>query len=108
MTNDPEETTNLLNNSDYSGMVGTLEASLRSVVNYPEVAQNVANYNKDAFRWWINKTKDWKVAIHAAGLRWTPSWDYDSRGAFNALQEWLDAPAEILPCRHELIYPAPL
>lgn len=106
LTNDPHETRNLINNSDYKGMIPTLEASLRSVVDYQTVAQNVADYNKAGFRWWVNNTKDWTSAIHAAGLRWTPSWEYDAKGAQEAVQSWLDAPAEILPCRNGMVYPA--
>lgn len=107
LTNDIDETTNLIENPDYKGMIPTLEASLRTVIDFPSVAQSVAEYNKAGFRWWINKTKDWKKAIHAAGLRWTPSWDYDAQGAKDAIQQWLTAPAEILPCRDEIVYPAP-
>ena len=105
LTNDPDETTNLLNHSDYKGMIPLLEASLRSVVDYPMVAQNVADYNKAGFRWWINNTKDWTKEVHAAGLRWTSSWDYDAEGAQEAVQQWLDAPAEILACRQGMVYP---
>ena len=105
LTNDPDETTNLLHNSDYKGMIPILEASLRSVVDYPTVAQNVADYNKAGFRWWINNTKDWTKAVHAAGLRWTSSWDYDADGAEEAVQSWLNAPAKILACRNSMVYP---
>ena len=105
LTNDPDETRNLLFNPDYKGMIPTLEASLRSVVDYRTVAQNVADYNKAGFRWWINNTKDWSTAIHAAGLRWTSSWDYDAEGAKRAVQSWLNAPAQILACRKGMVYP---
>ena len=105
LTNDPDETTNLLNNSDFKSMIPELEQSLESVVDYASVAQEVAEYNKEGFRWWINNTKDWTKAVHKAGLRWTESWNYDPQGAKEALERWLEAPAEIHACRHSLVYP---
>ncbi len=38
-------------------------------------------YNKDSFVAWVNNTKDWQAAMHAPGLRWDDSWDYDPDGA---------------------------
>ncbi len=65
----------------------------------------MAQYNKDSFAAWINITKDWQAAMHADGLRWDDSWNYDSAGAIAAVEKWMAEPATILPCRHELKWP---
>ena len=105
LTNDPNETTNLVGHPDFVAIAATLETSLRSVVDFPSVANDVAQYGKDSMRWWMNATTAWESAIHAPGLRWTPSWNADASGSSHALQEWLDAPAKVVPCRHALQWP---
>ena len=103
---DPDEMENLAGNSSLAPVVDDLDRSLRSVVDYPSVARGVASYNRESFVWWMNTTGDWRKAIHKSGLRWTDSWNYDSQGAFEAVQEWLDAPAgALLPCRSSLQWP---
>ena len=87
-------------------LVEQLDTSLRSTIDYPTVAQDVAQYNLDSFRAWTDSTADWQDAIHAKSLRWTPSWDADASGAAAAVQEWLAKPAEVLPCRGSVVWPA--
>jgi len=107
LTSDPNETKNLIHDPKFAGIVKELEESLRSVINYPKVAMEVAHYNKASFEGWINSTKDWKTEIHNKNLRWTQSWDEaGEHGAMDAIEKWLSAPAEVLPCRPSLIWPS--
>ena len=85
----------------------TLDASLRTAIPYPDVAQGVAQYNKDSFVAWTNVTKDWQTAIHKSGLRWDDSWNADPAGAIAAVNAWAAQPAKVEACRSELVWPAP-
>ena len=49
-------------------------------------------YGKDMLKEWIAKEPNWQTEIHKKGLRWTPSWDYNSDGAFAALHEYMATP----------------
>ena len=83
----------------YAGVVSELEQNLRSVVNYPAVAQSVAEYGKAMLAEWVKQTPDWQTAIHAPGLRWSPSWNWDSDAAFAALHEYMATPAKVVAWR---------
>ena len=93
----------------YAGVVSELEQNLRSVVNYPAVAQSVAEYGKAMLAEWVKQTPDWQTAIHAPGLRWSPSWNWDSDAAFAALREYMATPAKVVACRpgNETVWPPP-
>ena len=85
-----------------------LEVALRATVDYPAVARRVAQYNLDSFLAWTNATgPGWEAAMSAPALRWTASWRADPRGAEAAVREWAQRPAEVLPCRGALAWPAP-
>ena len=107
LVSDPDETINLAHNSSYAGILLELDADLRSVVNYPDVARDVASYDKQSFRCWMENVEgDWREVIHESNLRWTPSWDEDSEGAFRAVEEWLSKPDDsIVPCRSATKWP---
>ena len=103
---DPSEWNNLVASPQHADIVKLLEANLKTVIDYPKVALDVASYNKDMFKWWINSTgPDWKSAIHASGLRWTPSWDADPTGAMEAVNQWMKEPARIQACRASTVWP---
>ena len=106
LTNDPDEKKNLIDAPEFQQMVPKLDSDLRSVINYEEVAMEVAKYNMDSFKWWISNQSDWKTAIHESSLRWTESWNAaGNAAAFEAIDDWLKAPAEVLPCRASLVWP---
>ena len=110
LTNDPDEMTNLIGNTDFQTAIQTLDGNLRSVVDYPRVSRNVAQYNKDSFVKWVQRTPHWNKSIKAPDLRWTESWDNDVVGdedrAMAALHKWMDAPVEVVGCRNTTVWPS--
>ena len=83
-----------------------LDENLKKVVNYTEVAEEVALYNKESLKWWISTNADWREKIHSKKLRWTSSWDAAGKNAsFRALEEWLNSEVNIVPCRATLEWP---
>ena len=107
LTVDPNEMSNLALEPSYADIAEELDSDLRTIVDYSAVARGVASYEKRSFRSWAsNVTGDWRQVIHAKNLRWTPSWDRDSEGAFDAIYEWLSRPDDdIVPCRSETKWP---
>lgn len=81
---DEAEMHNLIADPNYAKIRAGLQARIKSVVDYPVVAHEVASYGKSMFRQWINVTTaagvDWRTEIHKKSLRWTPSWDFDAAG----------------------------
>mgnify|MGYP005844955453 CR=1 FL=1 len=108
LTQDPDEMVNLIHDTAYSNFKASLEQTLRTVVDYPKVALDVARYNKDSMKNWIDVMgePDWRDGIHTK-LRWDDNWNRDSHAAFQALEDWLNKPDEILPCRGDLVWPPP-
>ena len=107
LESDPYEKINLAHNSSYARILSELDADLRSVMSYSDVAKDVASYDKQSFRCWMKNVQgDWREVINTGNLRWTPSWNQDSEGAFRALEEWLAMPDDvILPCRSATKWP---
>jgi len=106
---DSGENDNLLAARDgtYDDVFKELTASLRSVVDYPAVAQDVAQYNKDVFiAQFKNLREDWETAL-ATQSYWKDAWSYNASGALAAVHAWLEQPAKVLPCRSELVTPMP-
>ena len=108
LTNDPNEMINLASNASYDPVISSLEQTLRSVVDYPRVALNVASYNLESMKHWIEVTGEpqWRTAIHSK-LRWDDAFNHDIEGSFKALEEWLQGRARIFPCRSDLVWPPP-
>ena len=104
LTRDPDEMINLSSNPSYSSVVSSLEEALRSVVDYPRVALDVASYNLDSMKNWIEVTPQWQNKIHAK-LRWDDAFERDIAKSFKALEEWLHRNATVLPCRSGLVWP---
>jgi len=107
LTHDPDEMTNLALNQTYLPAISVLERNLRSVVDYPRVALNVASYNLASMKHWMEVTGDpeWRTAIHAKGLRWNHAFEQDIERSFQALEEWVNGTAKILPCRGDFVWP---
>lgn len=104
LTKDPDEIINLGSNPSYTSVISSLEESLRSVVDYPRVALDVASYNLDSMKNWIEVTPQWRDKIHAK-LRWDDAFERDIEESFKALEEWLHGNATVLPCRSGLVWP---
>ena len=112
LRDDPDEEHNLIGTPEgakrYAALVAQLDADLRSVVDYPEVARAVAQYGIDSLRQWVNATPDWQAAIHA-GLRWDAPWQQDPEGSLAAVQALLaQQTPTITPCRLNLTRAASL
>jgi hypothetical protein len=108
LTHDPDENVNLIHSKGYyASIIQSLDASLRSVVDYEAVAMDVARYNKRSFVRWINRTgADWKEVLADNSQRWHESWQEAGEGrAMEALQEWLSKPASVVSCRKDLVWP---
>eukprot|EP00656_Telonema_subtile_P028988 TRINITY_DN3180_c0_g1_i4.p1 TRINITY_DN3180_c0_g1~~TRINITY_DN3180_c0_g1_i4.p1 ORF type:complete len:421 (+),score=103.57 TRINITY_DN3180_c0_g1_i4:336-1598(+) len=105
---DPSEELNLIRTPEglaqHQQLVSTLLVSLRSVVDYASVAQDVAQYNVDSLAAWVNRTPGWEDEIHKSSLRWSEPWDQDPKGSLAAVKELLAAPATIKGCRHNLTW----
>ena len=48
------------------------------------VAQEVAEYNKQIFAWWMNSTPNWKSII-SKQIAATKAWDYNTTASFEAV-----------------------
>ncbi len=109
LTNDSNETINLIHDADYELIIGILNTNLQSVVDYPAVAHDVAKYNRESFQQWKNEhLANWKELLNSTSLRWHSSWEPKSELALAAIEEWLakeDPASTIQGCRKELAWP---
>lgn len=88
---DPEELTDLA--SAMPDRVASMDAFLRTVIDYPAVAADVEAYNKDSWvRWRDSMSPAQYNKTVSTGTRWAESWAYDSEGAFEAIDAWLKTP----------------
>lgn len=105
---DPEERTNLVDKAEYKSIMDDLDKQLRSVVDYPSVAVDVAKYGLTMFENWKedldNKGQDWKAEMGNKGLRWYDSWSVDTNASVAAVLDWASKPAEVLACRKNLTW----
>ena len=103
---DPSETANLFNTSDAAREAqASLDAALRSVIDYPAVAQDVAAYQLDQFRYWAaNATTDWRKEIQSANVRWQAAFAAHKAEALAAVEAYLAQPAAVIrPCNGALV-----
>jgi hypothetical protein len=99
---DAREMVNLANASDAARAAeAALDAALRSVVDYPAVAQGIADYQLAQFRFWVNETgRGWRAALASPQMRWQAAFEAHADLAVAAAEAFLaqDGPAEIVPC----------
>lgn len=100
---DPGEMENLHNASDAARAAeAALDAALRSVINYPAVAQDIANYELAQFRYWTNVTRSWRSVLSSASVRWQAAFLAHYNESMAAVDAFLAQPeggdAEIVPC----------
>ena len=99
---DPGETRNLANSSDAARAAeSALDAALRSVIDYPAVARDIAQYQLTQFRYWVNVTgKGWRAALASPQMRWQVPFLAHHDLAIAAAEAYLAQPGEaaIVPC----------
>ena len=66
VSSDPNEMTNLAlqKTPAVSALIAELDANLRKQVDYPAVSLDVATYNIDMARWWMDSTPPWAAVIN--------------------------------------------
>ena len=90
---DPGEMVDLAANDSYSDLIEIMDSTLRTIVDYPVIAENVESYNKESFVRWRDSFGDESVYMErVSNLRWKESWIYDSDGCFEAIDQWLKTP----------------
>lgn len=106
LNTDPSELANLIADPQHATVVATLDTKLRSIIDYPTVASEVAQYGLDMFKSWINATgPSWRQEVHKSGLRWDNAFDQNYTASIAAIETWLAQPAVVKPCKHNLVYP---
>ena len=79
--------------------VAALDASLRSLCDYPSVALDIALYQKQQLGFWRNSTPDWRAVAASEAIRWHPAWSAAPEAALAALEAYLQDPqVTLLPC----------
>jgi hypothetical protein len=106
LTRDPDERNNLIQLPKYAQIIEQLDANLRSVVDYEQVAMDVARYNQQSFQTWMNFTSNWKEVLTDKQFRWHASWEeVGTKRAIEAIEEWLSKPQKINACRKDTVWP---
>ena len=72
LTADPDEWHNLalktsLEHAHYAPLLADLDALLKSKVDYPAVAKDVARYNIQMARWWTQTEPKWREILGGTG-----------------------------------------
>lgn len=105
LTADPDENVNLASRRELQDQVGVMLQKLKSVVDYPMIARNVAKYGHESMKYWMSATPNWKDFLASGRLRWHDSWSVDPLGALKAVEDFIASPPEIAICRSELAWP---
>ena len=87
--------------------VAALDTALRSVIDYPAVALDVARYQKQQMWAWVNRTPDWRNVVASAKVRWQPGWSAAPKRALAALEAYIsdgpDGNVTLLACSGALV-----
>eukprot|EP00463_Aulacantha_scolymantha_P003883 TRINITY_DN4809_c0_g1_i1.p1 TRINITY_DN4809_c0_g1~~TRINITY_DN4809_c0_g1_i1.p1 ORF type:complete len:149 (+),score=20.93 TRINITY_DN4809_c0_g1_i1:249-695(+) len=98
---DPSEKTNLATNPQYKSQLKAMDQVLQSTISYADVSNDVADYSKKMFTEWYMKNYDWRTTLPKGTPNGLPgTWSYDLNGSLAAVQDWLNKPATVLPCRN--------
>ncbi len=103
LKNDPDEAVNLATDSNYESTIRRLDDLLQTVVNYREVAQDVAEYAHTSLRTWVNTTSDWKIIIQTFG--WKRAFVKNANASIKAIEAYLEGPPRVYECRSERVWP---
>jgi choline-sulfatase len=97
LINDPNEQENLASN--YPEDVALLDTALKSQIDYPSVAEDVAAYQLQQFKYWVNNTLDWEKEIQSNNIRWSSAFAAHKQEAFEALNTYVkQESAKIIAC----------
>jgi arylsulfatase A-like enzyme len=103
VTADPQERTNLW--TPDSPVAKELEGILQSMIDYPSVAMDVAEYQMGQFRYWQGANSDWRKQITDPSIvRWAQAWNDAYNASFAALDEWLSQPPGNQVCRNATVW----
>ena len=86
---DPLEMNDLAMDNSFAARIEEMDSTLKTIIDYPVVAEEVEKYNKDSFMLWRGSLSEAKYNQSIRQLRWKESWKYDSDGCFEAIDEWL-------------------
>jgi arylsulfatase K len=106
LTADGGEAVNLYNTSDAARAAeASLDAQLRSLIDYPAVGQAVADYQLALFKKWASLQTDWKKEIASANVRWQAAFAAHPAEALAAAEAFIaqSPPALIRPCNGALV-----
>lgn len=112
-----------------AALIVKLDAELLKQVDYPSVSMDVARYNIDMARWWMDSTPTWAAIVNGSwAVTGNRTWEQSTRGELNedwgelwqtkpltghgatpsdywkAWNEWVNADAVITPCGDELTH----
>ena len=70
LTSDPNEWHNLAlhPSAKWSALVAELDALLKTAIDYPEVARDVARYNIQMARWWTQSEPHWEGVLNGSQI----------------------------------------
>ena len=105
LTADPDEMSNLVSEPTMQSRISSMLSKMSSVVDYQTVAKNVAKYNQDSMKFWVNNTKNWPGVLGSKNLRWHESWKQSPKENVAAIQTWLAEPPQIHECRANQVWP---
>jgi len=110
LTADPDELVNVAA-SIRADALAALDAALRSQVDYPSVAADVARYGHQQFQFWANATgASWPQVVGGAGLRWSAAFQRAPQLARKAFEDFYaggfnGSVSALKPCRGDNAWP---
>lgn len=96
---DPNEKVNLYNTTPAADAAfAALDAQLKTLIDYPAVAMDIAAYQLEQFRWWTaNGTTDWRKEIASSDVRWQAAWAAHPAEALAAAEDYLATQGAPMP-----------
>ena len=95
LAEDPHESVNLAPTLPNS--VLALDSALRTQIDYPSVALDVAAYQKQQLRYWVSATPNWEQEV--VKQRWKTAWNDEPVKSMRALKAYLlNDTISIQPC----------
>ena len=82
-----------------AAVASRLDAQLRTQIDYPAVARDVARYQHEQFSFWVSNQADWRKEIASGDVRWQAAWAQHPAAALAAVEAYLASNgSEIRPC----------
>jgi len=109
LENDPGEMNDLCGDSrglkctnasdETRNIYASLETVLWSIIDYPSVSLDVAEYNWQSFNSWANLhgSGSWEKVLKSLSLRWPASWSRNPQAVLKAISAWNSSRGHILP-----------